>query len=137
MGVLLGQSSSILLSSFLITMKVLLICSLVAAISAAPTKEVLNSGPITSSGTWLSSPTFYSSGSHVLPSTFVSGSYPISYSGLSPLTYSSGVSYAASHPITTYSAASPIVYSAPSAVVAPAVVPKSVAQTKGSSHIVY
>merc|ERR1712215_20873 len=98
-------------------MKVLALFALVAAVSAAP------------------APWFYS-GSHVIPPTYTAGS---SF-GL-PLTYSAGavagsnVVYTHGTPL-TYSAASPITYSVVSApAVVPAVVPKTIAQTKGSSHI--
>merc|ERR1739838_1028114 len=102
------------------TMQVFVLLAIVAAATAAPTFVVpsapiarIDGAPIAHIG----AATTYS---HAIPSTYVAGSsFPLLHN--TPL---------------TYSAVNPIVYSS-SHVVAPAVVPKSVAQTKGTSHIVY
>merc|ERR1711970_238859 len=108
-------------------MKVLALFALVAAVSAAP------------------APWFYS-GSHVIPTTYTAGSgfgLPLTYSAGavagSNVVYTQGspITYSAGAPI-TYTAGAPLTYSVVSApAVVPAVVPKTIAQTKGSSHITY
>merc|ERR1739838_846091 len=143
------------------TMQVSVLLAIVAAATAAPTFVVnpnfegtarIDGAPIAHIG----AATTYS---HAIPSTFYSSSFahgaiPTTYSASSfahgaipttyvsgsaavPTTYLAGSSFPLIHntPL-TYSAVNPIVYSS-SHVVAPAVVPKSVAQTKGTSHIVY
>jgi len=121
-------------------MQVFVLLAIVASAVAAPT-FVVNSAPIAHIG----AATTYS---HAIPSTFYSSSFahgaiPTTYSAGVPTTYVTGSSFPLTYnaPLTyntplTYSAVNPIVYSS-SHVVAPAVVPKSVAQTKGTSHIVY
>merc|ERR1712215_151559 len=101
-----------------VIMKVFVLLAFVAAASAAPAFWPGSNVVVSPS---VLSPTVYSSG--------------ISYSGF-PNTFYTGASQLpiSSLPITTYSAASPLVYSSP--VVAPvqaAVIPKTVAQTPGSS----
>jgi len=115
-------------------MQVFVLLAIVASAVAAPT-FVVNSAPIAHIG----GATTYS---HAIPSTFYSSSFahgaiPTTYSAGVPTTYVAGSSFPLTYntPL-TYSAVNPIVYSS-SHVVAPAVVPKSVAQTKGTSHIVY
>merc|ERR1739838_1221556 len=129
------------------TMQVSVLLAIVAAATAAPTFVVnpnfegtarIDGAPIAHIG----AATTYS---HAIPSTFYSSSFahgaiPTTYvsgSAAVPPTYLAGSSFPLIHntPL-TYSAVNPIVYSS-SHVVAPAVVPKSVAQTKGTSHIVY
>merc|ERR1712002_258767 len=102
------------------TMKVFVVLALVAAASAAPVFYPVSS-------------TF----SHINPTVY-SSSFSSNYA-LPATTFYTGAS---SLPITTYSASIPTgtVYTAPTAVVNPvvsAVVPKTVAQTPGSSHITY
>merc|ERR1739838_1040350 len=126
------------------TMQVFVLLAIVAAATAAPTFVVnpnfegtarIDGAPIAHIG----AATTYS---HAIPSTFYSSSFahgaiPTTYSAGVPTTYLSGSSFPLTYntPL-TYSAVNPIVYSS-SHVVAPAVVPKSIAQTKGTSHIVY
>ncbi|KAF2359178.1 hypothetical protein FHG87_010064 [Trinorchestia longiramus] len=107
------------------TMKVLIFLALASVAVAAPFSYVSGVSP------------FFYSGSNIVPSVFTGGI---------PNTFSSGSTFFSGTPI-TYSAPvasvpAPITYSAPityntPVAVAPAVFPKSIAQTKGSSHIVY
>merc|ERR1719154_652316 len=115
-------------------MQVFVLLDIVAAATAAPT-FVVDGAPIAHIG----AATTYS---HAIPSTFYSGSFahaaiPTTSSAGVPTTYVAGSSFPLTYntPLTN-SAVNPIVYSS-SHVVAPAVVPKSIAQTKGTSHIVY
>merc|ERR1711942_291986 len=108
------------------TMKVFVLLALVAAATAAP--AFLPVSTITS-GSSIISPTVYSSTyTHGLPTTFLSGS-PLTYTAGSPLTYTAGSPF-------FYNAVVPktVLYNAPAV---SAVVPKSIAQTPGSSHITY
>merc|ERR1712112_120983 len=108
------------------TMKVFVLLALVAAATAAP--AFLPVSTITS-GSSIISPTVYSSTyTHGLPTTFLSGS-PLTYTAGSPMTYTAGSPF-------FYNAVVPktVVYNAPAV---SAVVPKSIAQTPGSSHITY
>merc|ERR1739838_670503 len=140
------------------TMQVSVLLAIVAAATAAPTFVVNPNfeGTARIDGAPIGAATTYS---HAIPSTFYSSSFahgaiPTTYSASSfshgaipttyvsgsaavPTTYLAGSSFPLLHntPL-TYSAVNPIVYSS-SHVVAPAVVPKSVAQTKGTSRIVY
>merc|ERR1739838_620588 len=123
------------------TMQVFVLLAIVAAATAAPTFVVnpnfegtarIDNAPIGAATTY----------SHAIPSTFYSSSFahgaiPTTYSAGVPTTYVAGSSFPLTYntPL-TYSTVNPIVYSS-SHVVAPAVVPKSIAQTKGTSHIVY
>merc|ERR1712058_135189 len=105
---------------------VLLVFVLLALVAAAP--AFLPVSTITS-GSSIISPTVYSSTyTHGLPTTFLSGS-PLTYTAGSPLTYTAGSPF-------FYTAVVPktVVYNAPAV---SAVVPKSIAQTPGSSHITY
>merc|ERR1719154_104181 len=115
-------------------MQVFVLLAIVAAATAAPTFVVnpnfegtarIDSAPIAHIG----GATTYS---HAIPSTFYSSSFahgaiPTIYSAGVPTTYVAGSSFPLTYntPL-TYSAVNPIVYSS-SHVVAPAVVPKSVA----------
>merc|ERR1712098_919648 len=116
------------------TMKVFVLLALVAAATAAPAFFPVST---ITSGSSIISPTVYSSTyTHGLPTTFLSGS-PLTYTAGSPLTYTAGspLPYTAGSPF-FYNAVVPktVVYNAPAV---SAVVPKSIAQTPGSSHITY
>merc|ERR1712002_254582 len=118
-------------SLFSATMKVFVVLAFVAAASAAPVFY-----PVSSTFSHIN-PTVYSAPiSHINPTVYSSFSSNYALPGT---TFYTGAS---SLPITTYSASIPTgtVYTAPTAVVNPvvsAVVPKTVAQTPGSSHITY
>merc|ERR1711962_1808681 len=122
-----SRSNSFSLSST--TMKVFVVLALVAAASAAPVVY-----PITSTFSHVNPMVYSAPISHINPTVYSSSSN-LGF----PNTFYTGAS---SLPITTYSASIPTVqYSAPTAVVNPvvsaAVIPKTVAQTPGSSHITY